>query len=410
VRAEKSDGPVWQTDWVGPGEATATSKVVPSGLSATRISETQINLGWNDYNSDETGFKIERCQGASCSDFAQIVTSGTTGYQNTGLTPGVSYSYRVRAFKTATCSWDSDYSLTATTVTSVQNPDSLTAVAANTTQINLTWADRSSSETAFIIERCEGVSCSDFAQLTTVGSNVASYSDTSVAYGTTYGYRVKAVNEGATPWTSGYTNTAAAVTSSPTAPGSLTAAASSDSQIDLAWSDNSNDETGFKIERCAGSGCSDFVQIGTVTANTTDFSDIGLSGSIFRYRVRAYKIATHSWNSGYSSAVEELLLPKASSGLIATALNSRIIRLDWANNAADGDGCEIEVRVWNGRFIKTATIGAGVSTYTDHVGIEENTTYVYRVRVYRGEDMSPYSNEASVTTPAFTTGDNTCPQ
>jgi hypothetical protein len=40
---------------------------------------------------------VERCQGAACSSFAQIATSASTTYPDTGLTPSTSYSYRVRA-------------------------------------------------------------------------------------------------------------------------------------------------------------------------------------------------------------------------------------------------------------------------------------------------------------------------
>ncbi|MBO0884418.1 MAG: hypothetical protein J2P17_29620, partial [Mycobacterium sp.] len=45
-----------------------------------------------------TGYQVESCSGAGCTDFAQIATTNgtTTTYTNTGLTPG-SYSYRVRA-------------------------------------------------------------------------------------------------------------------------------------------------------------------------------------------------------------------------------------------------------------------------------------------------------------------------
>ncbi len=86
-----------------------------------------------------------------------------------------------------------------------------------------------------------------------------------------------------------------------------------------------------------------------------------------------------------------------------------MIRLDWEDNGSDEEGYEIEVKVWNGRFIQTAKVDADVTTYTDRIGIDGETTYVYRVRPYRGTDQSPYSNEASVVTPEFSVGDNTCP-
>jgi hypothetical protein len=71
-----------------------------------------INLAWTDNSSNETGFKIERCQGAGCTNFAEIAQVGanTTTYVDTGLLPLVTYTYRVRAFNSG---GNSGYSNTA---------------------------------------------------------------------------------------------------------------------------------------------------------------------------------------------------------------------------------------------------------------------------------------------------------
>ena len=75
----------------------------------------------------------------------------------------------------------------------------------------------------------------------------------------------------------------------PAAPNNLTASAVSVSQIDLAWADNADNEDGFKIERCTGTGCTDFVQITSVNSNVTTHSDTGLTaGTTYCYRVRAF--------------------------------------------------------------------------------------------------------------------------
>lgn len=211
-------------------------------------------------------------------------------------------------------------------------------------------------------------------------------------------------------WVSAYGNVASVVTPAKVAPSELNASAVTDGQIDLTWSDNTGDETGFKIERCVGGDCDNFSQIATVAANVGSYSNTGLSPStLYRYRVRAYKTATQSWDSDYSNSAEDLLFPQQSSELTATALNSRMIQLDWEDNSSDEEGYEIEVQVWNGRFIQTAKVDADVVSYVDRVGIDPETRYVYRVRPYRGTDRSPYSNEASVVTPVFSEGDNTCP-
>ncbi len=84
----------------------------------------------------------------------------------------------------------------------------------------------------------------------------------------------------------------------PAAPGSLSAASASSTQIDLTWSDNSSNESGFKIER-SPNGSSDWMQITTVGANVTRHSNSGLSENTkYYYRVRAYN--SHG-NSGYSN-------------------------------------------------------------------------------------------------------------
>jgi serine protease AprX len=80
----------------------ATVPAAPSGLTGTVLTSTSIRLNWVDNSNNETGFSIQRCSGANCTNFAQIATvgAGVTTYTNTGLTSGQRYRYRVRAFNT----------------------------------------------------------------------------------------------------------------------------------------------------------------------------------------------------------------------------------------------------------------------------------------------------------------------
>jgi FtsP/CotA-like multicopper oxidase with cupredoxin domain len=73
------------------------------------------------------------------------------------------------------------------------------------------------------------------------------------------------------------------------APSDLAAASPGAQQIDLSWSDNSGNETGFRIERATGAGA--FVEIGTVAADVTAYSDTTvLSGTFYSYRVIAFNV------------------------------------------------------------------------------------------------------------------------
>jgi PKD repeat protein len=80
--------------------ADSTSPAAPSGLTAVAVSKNQINLSWTDNSRNETGFKIERCPGASCTNFSQIATVGANvaKYSNSGLKRNTTYRYRVRAY------------------------------------------------------------------------------------------------------------------------------------------------------------------------------------------------------------------------------------------------------------------------------------------------------------------------
>jgi hypothetical protein len=90
-----------------------------------------------------------------------------------------------------------------------------------------------------------------------------------------------------------------ACTTPPAAPSNLTATPKGSDQIDLAWTDNANNEDGFQIERCTPDGCANFAPIKTVPANTTAFSDKGLTADTsYCYRVRAHNAAG---DSGYSN-------------------------------------------------------------------------------------------------------------
>lgn len=91
-------------------------------------------------------------------------------------------------------------------------------------------------------------------------------------------------------------------TTPPTTPGGLAATATSSSAISLSWNASSDSGgsglSGYRIERCTGSSCSSYSQIGT--SSSTSYSDSGLSAATtYRYRVRAVDGAGNT--SGYSA-------------------------------------------------------------------------------------------------------------
>ena len=182
-----------------PPDTTAPS--APTTLVATAATSTQVNLTWTTStdNVAVTLYRIERCQGTGCATFAEIGTSATTSFSNTGLTASTSYSYRVRAADAAgNLSGYSNVSTAATPVadtTKPSTPTGLAATAVSNTQINLTWNPSTDNVgvTGYRVFRCNSsATCTPNTRIATTTTN--SYSNTGLTASTTYRYRVRAVD------------------------------------------------------------------------------------------------------------------------------------------------------------------------------------------------------------------------
>ncbi len=176
-------------------------------------------------------------------------------------------------------------------------PTDFVATLTSPSQISLTWTERATDETGYRLERrIEGGSYSVIAP--SLPANTNSYPDSGLTDGTKYYYRAKAYNDiGDSP--AYQTNEISAVTPlSP--PTGLTVTALSSSSASLSWTDHSQSEAGYKIERRLSDGA--FVEIGQVGQNVTTFSNSGLSAdTTYWYRVRAFNSV--AGNSAYSEEV-----------------------------------------------------------------------------------------------------------
>ncbi len=84
------------------GAPVPTIPAAPTNVKSTAVSATQITVSWTDASSNESGFKLFRCQGTGCTPTqVATVTAGVTSYADTGLTAGTSYTYQVAAYNAA---------------------------------------------------------------------------------------------------------------------------------------------------------------------------------------------------------------------------------------------------------------------------------------------------------------------
>ena len=372
--------------WVPP--------IAPTTLSATASSASAINLAWVDNSSDERGFRIERKGGANPAWTAiGSVLASVTSFADSGLLKATAYTYRVRAFNDLDSDWSNEAS--ATTFDTPPNPpSSISATPVNSTQVNVNWTDSSNNETGFKIERKIGTA-GTYAQVGTVGAGVTTFPDSGLTKLTLYVYRVRAYNS----FGDGAYSPEAQVTTTddpPAAPSMLTAVGTAWNQVNLAWTDNSNNETGFKVER-SSDGVS-YSQIGAAAANAVGYVDFTVTGSsTYYYRVRA---TNAGGDSGYSNVATVTTpnppVPTAPTNLVATALNSSQIRLDWTDTSNCEAGFRVE-RLVGSVWTFMANVGANVVTYTDG-GLTAQTTYTYRVYAYNITGSSAWTNLASAVT------------
>jgi hypothetical protein len=92
------------------GSVLPQSPAAPGNLNAQTASANQISLRWRDNSGNENGFRVERCQGAGCTNFAPVGQVGVniTSFTDTGLVKNTTYNYRVRAFNSIGDSAPSD--------------------------------------------------------------------------------------------------------------------------------------------------------------------------------------------------------------------------------------------------------------------------------------------------------------
>ncbi|HEX2081753.1 MAG TPA: S8 family serine peptidase [Longimicrobium sp.] len=278
-----------------------TPPIPPANLAAVPISGSHVDLTWADSSSDETSFTLARRvlnSDGTWSSYAYLATVPADGthYIDNGLVPGSTYRYRLQACNGNGCSaWTYSPSVRMPTVPAA--PTGFVATVTSSTAANLTWTDAANNETMYRVgrrDRNPDGTWGPYFDLATLPANRGSFRDTTLTAGGTYRYRVTACNVAgcATPWP------ASAILTTPTlpaAPGSVGAAATSPTTVNVTWTDGSTNETSFRVGRRAQNPdgtWGPYVDVATVPANQTSFGDTGLtSGTTYRYRVTACNLA-----------------------------------------------------------------------------------------------------------------------
>ena len=291
--------------------------------------------------------------------------------------------------------------------------------------VNLSWSDNSVAETSYVVQKMTngawvdiGTISSPLDQPNTTG--IKTFADPAVQLNQTYQYQVVALN------TVGYGGEFPALTVKstsdplsvdviivlPTAPSNLVATAASPTQVNLTWTDNATNETGFTVERCSGANCGNFAAIGGVAANATTYTDpTAAPNTTYSYRVFAFNGGGNSQPSNVATVTTPNSAgPVAPSNLTATlAFGPTRAQLSWTDNSNNENLFQVWRSTNGGAFTQIATVNrtnfqrtatGGTVNFTNN-NLTNGSTYAYYViavnTVPNPDQASAPSNTATVT-------------
>jgi fibronectin type 3 domain-containing protein len=224
----------------------------PGTLTATANGTSEIDLSWGASNG-ATSYDVQRGSHGAGTFPTDLGTTTSTTFADTGLNPGDQFDYRVVPSNSTGTGAASN---TATGTTLPAQVTGLTANAVSGGEIDLSW-NAAAGAVSYTVQRAPHGSSS----FTTVssGSSATTFNDTTVGGGTSYDYRVAAVDAGGT----GAYSTVATATTPLVAPGKvtgLTASAPTATEVDLSWTATPG-ATAYEVDRSTTSGSSGFSQI-----------------------------------------------------------------------------------------------------------------------------------------------------
>ncbi len=370
----------------------APSKLTASGNAGI------VTLGWSDNSVNETHFEVQRRGQTGPWTALASAPQDAQALLDPGVTAGGTYRYRLRACNTVGCSsWSNEAVVTVPVPVAIPAaPTGLQGTAAGLV-VTLGWSDNSTNETSFEIRRV--AVGATWQIIGTAGTDTVSYVDATVAAGTAYDYQVRSCNSaGCSPWSNRLTVTVPAPTQQPAVPGNPVLTVLSAIDIDVAWADNSGNETRFDIQR--RTSITAWSIIASPAANVVTYRDTGLlPGFEYRYRIRACNASGCSaWTSVIRATTPSpTAAPKSPSAPTFVSASPQQVVMTWTDLSDNETFFVIEEGSLTTSWLAIGLVGVNVTTFTDTKVITGQQIF-YRVRACNTAGCSG-AFSASITIP-----------
>jgi len=367
--SSEASAPVFATPLAPP--APPPPPAIPTGLAATP-GNAQVSLVWNAV-SGATSYSLFRSTVAGAQ--GDLITSGAaTGFLNTNLTNGMTYYYRVASSNANGSSVPSaQVSAKPVAPPTPPAPTSLTAAPGNA-EVTLNWQAAAGAVSYNIYRSTTSGGQGDTPIAT--GITLLTFKNTGLTNGTTYFFKVAAVNANGTGAKSNEASSKPLAPPAPPAPTGLTAAPGN-AEVTLAWVASTGADSYNVYRSTTSGGQTDPPLMTGITALT--FKDSGLTnGTFYYYKVAAVNANGVGAKSNQASAKPVLPpVPPAPTGLTTTGGNAQIT-LTWIASPT-----AVTYNVYRGTTTSNqgdVPLASGISalTFLDTTAVN-GTIYYYKV-------------------------------
>ena len=361
------------------------------GVSDFKVASTTgswITLEWAK-NDKATGYSIEQYKGGKWAVIATTKNNTTLKFTVKGLKNDTTYSFRIRAYKTAGASnVYSDYVRIAGK-TRIPNVATFKGSAVSQSAVKLDWS-KNDKATGYVIEQYKGGKWTALA--TTKNNTTLTFTVKGLARGTTYSFRIKSFRKtGSTTEFSEYTAIKAATLLDGVS--DFKVASTTGSWITLEWAKNDK-ATGYVIEQYKGGK---WTVIATTKNNTTlKFTVKELKNdTTYSFRIRAYKTAGGvTAYSDYVRIAGKTRIPNVTT-FTGSAVSASEVKLDWSKNDK-ATGYVIE-QYKGGKWTAITTTKNNTTLTFTVKGLAKGTAYTFRIKSARTVgSTTEFSEYASV--------------
>jgi len=352
-------------------------------LKVTRQNPKFITLEWS-MSTDGSGYEVEQYKGGKWVRISKTDSSANCALTVTNLTPGTSYTFRVRLRKVSgsTVQYGGYTRAVATTV--LPNTASFTAPQTTSRTITLKW-DKNADATGYIIEQYKGGKWTQI--LKTTGNTTLQCTASSLAPETRYSFRIKSYKKtGSVVVCSDYTNIAA--TTRIACVSGLTAKSSTVSSVTLSWNKVAS-ATGYVVEIYKGGKWNTVLTTKNNTALSCKVTGLA-AGSTYKARIKCYRLTNGAYSfSEYLEADVNTRIANVT-GFKASGNTASSITFSWNKNTATGYIVEIYK---GGKWTQILNAKSNTTLTCTATGLSANATYSVRIKSFKKTTATTYFSD-----------------